>query len=98
MPWPTTDDTSNEGVQLGESTEATELDPTFGQAIFRAYKYSSKLVRVPSSLLRDSGLDFAGELGSMLGEHIGRRMGRAFTTGNGAAGPQGIVTGSPRSA
>ena len=30
----------------------------------------------------------------MLGERIGRRMGRAFTIGNGAAGPQGIVVGS----
>lgn len=93
LPWPTSDDTANVGVQMGENQESTDLDPTFGQTIFRSYKYSSKLVRVPFELLRDTGVtDFAGELGRMLGERLGRIIGQRLTTGNGNAQPKGIVT------
>lgn len=96
LPWPISDDTANEGVLLGQNVESTELDPTFSAAIFRSYKISSKLVRVPFELLRDSGLtDFAGELGSILGERIGRKLGRELTNGV-ADGTtcQGVVPGS----
>ena len=94
MPWPTTNDSGNEGAQIGENAESTELDPTFGAVVFNAYKITSKLVRVPHELLRDSGINLAKELGNMLGTRIGRTLNSKCTTGSGAATAMGIVTAS----
>lgn len=92
LPWPTSDDTTNEGHLLGESQPVSEQDVTFGQVRFQAYKYSSKLVKVPRELFEDSEFDIAGMLGPILGTRIARRTNRDFTTGDGAAKPKGIVT------
>lgn len=93
LPWPTADDTSNTGELVGESANvATEADPSFGQVVFKAYKFSSKLVKVPSELMQDSAFDLAAELGRMLGERLGRVLNTKFTTGHGGAEPRGIVT------
>ncbi len=98
MPWPTADDTSNEGEQLGESktvtTDTDAEDSIFDQTTFYAYKYSSKLVKVPTELFEDSAFDLATVLGQMLGERISKITNRRFTTGTGAAQPSGIVTDS----
>lgn len=94
LPWPTSDDTSNEGVRIGENTTVSEQDISFGAVVFQAYKYSSKLVKVPRELLEDSAIDIAAYIGTQLGERIGRITNREFTTGSGAAQPKGIVTAS----
>ena len=94
MPWPTTNDTSNEGAIISENTAAGEQDVTFGQVIFYAHKYTSKLVQVPVELLEDSAFDLASEIGRMLGERLGRITNRHFTVGTGAGQPEGIVPGS----
>jgi HK97 family phage major capsid protein len=91
MPWPTADDTGNEGEIVGENQAQSEADPTFAGVIFRAYKFSSKMVRVPVELLEDSAFDMAMTLGSMLGERLGRASNRKFTLGTGASEPKGIV-------
>lgn len=91
LPWPTADDTSNEGEIVGENQGQNDADPNFGAVILRAYKFSSKFIKVPVELLEDSAFDLAVELGRMLGERIGRRQNRAFTTGTGANQPRGIV-------
>lgn len=90
--WPTTNDTGNTGAIIAESAAVSEQDVTFGEVIFRAYKYTSKLVRVPVELMQDSAFDLASVLGQMLGERIGRITNTHFTTGTGAAQPKGIVT------
>lgn len=93
--WPTADDTGNIGVQLGESASAaTEADPTFGQVTWKAYKFSSKMVKVPTELMEDSAFNIAGMLPEWLGERLGRITAQKDTTGPGAAGPRGIVTSS----
>ncbi len=93
MPWPTSNDTSNKGVLIGENVpQATTTDPTFGKTIFRAYKWSSKMVLVPHELLEDSAFDLASILGAMLGERLGRIQNEHFTTGTSAGQPNGIVT------
>lgn len=92
MPWPTTNDTSNEGVLINENTAVSDQDVTFGAIVFGAHKYSSKQVKVPVELLEDSAFNLAVEIGSMLGERLGRITNRHFTTGDGAAKPNGIVT------
>lgn len=94
MPWPTTNDTSNEGAIIAENTAAGEQDITFGQVIFYAHKYTSKLVQVPVELLEDSAFDLASEIGRMLGERLGRITNRHFTVGTGGGQPEGIVPGS----
>jgi hypothetical protein len=55
MSWPTADDTTNTGVQLGESTSiGSSVDPSFGKVFWDAYKFSSKPILVPYELLQDS--------------------------------------------
>jgi HK97 family phage major capsid protein len=93
MQWPTADDTSNTGQQLGESTSVgSSVDPSFGAVFWDAYKFSSKAILVPYELLEDSAFDLASLLGSMLGERLGRITNTKFTTGSGAATAKGIVT------
>lgn len=93
MYFPTGDDTSNTGEWLGENTAAAENeDPTFGQVVLRAYWASSKLVRVPLSLLMDSAFDLDAWLRQILTERIGRRTNNSFTVGDGINKPTGIVT------
>lgn len=95
LSWPTADDTSNTGVQLGESTTiGSSVDPTFGKIYWDAYKFSSKAILVPYELLEDSAFQLVELLGQMLGERLGRITNTKFTTGTGAATPKGIVTGA----
>lgn len=94
LPWPTADDTGNEGEILGESAPQNSADPTFGAVILRAWKFSSKFVKVPYELLEDSAFNLAVELGRMIGERLGRAKNRKFTIGTGAGQPRGIVTAS----
>lgn len=94
LPWPISDDTSNEGEILGENAEVAEQDVSFGQVIFYAHKISSKLVRVSSELIQDSALNIAGEVGAMLGTRIGRTINRLCTVGTGASQPEGLVPGA----
>lgn len=91
MPWPTADDTSNTGEQVGESVAVTEADPTFASITWNAYKFSSKEIKVPSELLQDSMFDLPGVIGQMLGERLGRIQNTKFTTGNGAGTPKGLT-------
>lgn len=94
LPWPTVDDTSNTGALLAENTTVAEQDFTFGQIVFKAYKYSSKLVKVSVELLQDSAFDLNAYLATALGTRIGRITNTHFTTGTGTAQPQGVVTAS----
>lgn len=94
LPWPTSDDTSNEGALTSENTAQTDQDVAFGQIVWGAYKYSSKFVKVPYELLEDSAIDLPAVIGEILGERLGRRQNRDCTVGTGAAQPKGIVTAS----
>lgn len=94
LPWPTVNDNSNVGELLAENTGAAEQDVTFGQIVFKAYKYSSKLVRVSLELLQDSAFSMDSLLAELFGERIGRITNTHFTTGDNAGKPQGVVTAS----
>lgn len=94
LEWPTVDDTAQKGVILAENTAAAEQDFTFGQILFKAYKYSSKMVKVSSELLQDSAFDLPSYLARALGERIARILNEHFTTGTNTAQPQGVVTGA----
>ena len=94
LPWPTSDDTSNKGEIIGESTTQTEQNIAFGLITYKAYKYSSKMILVPYELLNDSAINLATFLGDKCGERIGRIQNDHFTTGTAAGQPKGIVTAS----
>jgi len=95
IPWPTVNDTGNEGVLVAEEGSiATDTDPVFAEVVFNAYKYSSKIIKISSELLEDSAFDMAGYLGSAIGERLGRALNTACTTGDGSSKPNGIVTAS----
>ena len=93
LPFPTTDDTSNVANLTAENTAPSATDVVFGQVSLGAYKLDS-LVQVSNELLRDSGLDLASEIASILGERIGRKEAAFFATGTGSSQPQGVVTGA----
>lgn len=90
--FPTSDGTSETGELIGENTTATALDPSFGVASLKTYKFSSKVVAVPFELLQDSAIDMEGFVQSRLVTRLGRVTNTYFTTGTGTAQPNGIVT------
>lgn len=91
LPWPTNDDTTNEGAILAENTQITEQDLTFGTNQLNAYKYTSKLVRVSYELLQDSAIDIEGFLARKLAMRLARIHNRHFTVGTGSSQPDGIA-------
>lgn len=92
IPWPTMDDTSNEGALIGENTQVTESELAFGTKTLDAYKYTSGVVLVSAELLQDSAIDVEGTVRAAMGERIGRIGNRHLTVGTGSNQPNGIVT------
>ncbi|MEW2567637.1 phage major capsid protein [Streptomyces sp. NPDC047070] len=94
LKWPTNDDTGNEGEILGENQPAGEQDLGVGGRTLKAYIYSSKQVKLSMSLLQDSAFSLESWVPKKLGERIGRRAARSFTTGTGVDQPEGLTTGA----
>lgn len=94
LPIPTTNDTAQEGMILGENTQVAPGDVTFGQAGLGAYTYSSKLVLVPNALLADSAFNLDAWLSRVLGTRLARIENRHLTGGSGASQPAGVMTGA----
>lgn len=92
LPWPTSNDTANEGTLIDENSAAAENDVTFGSVSFGSYKMTSGIVRVSHELLQDSGVNVAQVVGSLLGERIGRALNRYHTSGTGVNQFQGAAT------
>lgn len=90
LPIPTVSDHSNVGAILGENTQVSEQDITFGQITLKAYKYSSKLIRVSAELLQDTAIDLESFIGGALGERVARILNSHFTVGTNSSQPQGI--------
>lgn len=94
LPIPTDNDTANEGAILGENSQATEQDVSFGATTLNAHTYSSKLVRVANQLLQDNAFNLEAFLAGKLGTRLARIQNRHFTVGSGASQPTGIVGAS----
>lgn len=92
LSYPTVDDTGNVGELIGENTAVTEQDVIVGNKVLKAFKWSSKLVRVSNELLQDEEYNLETELGSLLGERIGRVQAPFWITGTGVNQPEGILT------
>lgn len=97
IPWPTLDDTAQEGELKEENAEVTDDnsgDVVFGEKKLNAYIYNTKMVRIPLELLQDSAFDMEALLNDLFGERLGRTANRLLTVGTGADQPNGIVTAS----
>jgi len=97
LPWPTVDDTAQEGEQKAENAEATDDgtgDVVFSEKELNAYVYDTKVVRIPLELLTDSAFDMEALLNDLFGERLGRRANKELTVGTGSGAPNGVVTAS----
>lgn len=94
LPWPRSTDVANVGELLAENTAAAEQDVAFTQFQLDAYKYSSKMIKVPLELLQDTAFDLEAWLIERLAERLGRITNTHFTTGTGTGQPNGVVTAS----
>lgn len=92
LPYPTSNDTTQQAQLLAESTQETENPVTFSVVNFNAYKYSSKIIRVSLELLQDSAFNLEDFLKQQFAIRFGRAYEAAFTTGSGSAQPTGILT------
>jgi len=91
IPWPTADDTANQGRRIGENVQVSTAEPTYGAKILRAYLYTTDAVLVPYALLQDAGFDVAGFIMRAFGTRFGRIMNSEDTTGTGDSMPEGII-------
>lgn len=94
LPFPTDNDTTVVGEQVGEGAQVTTGDVTIGMVTFGAWKYSTKMVKVSIELLQDSAFDIQSYLVDKFATRMGRILNTKFTTGAGTTEPQGIITGS----
>lgn len=92
IPFPTSNDTSQQATIVGEAAQVNEQDVTASQVLFAAYKLSSGLVKMSVELLQDSAFDIDNWLGQRFGERYGRGLEAYFTTGTGQGQPTGILT------
>ncbi len=100
LPWPTNDDTANQGEIVAENAAAAGgADLVFGQKQLSAYKYESTGVggvplKVSFELAQDSAFDLEAFVQRKLAERIARKQATHWTTGTGTSQPQGIMTGT----
>jgi len=99
LPWPTLDDTSNEGEIVEEGgTFVGGADLTFDEASLSAYEYatcgaSAAPLRVSWVLLNDAAFDLQGLVSRKLGQRIARIQSTHLITGTGVKQPLGITRG-----
>jgi len=98
IPWPTANDSGEEGELIDENTAANEDDVAFGSIPVGAYTYSSKMVPVPNQLLQDSAIDLEGYLARVLTKRIWKITERHFCVGTGTNQPKGFLTAATKGA
>ena len=93
IPFPINDDNSNTGELVGESGDfsSSSADLVFSSYTMKAYKMSSKMVKVSEELLQDNGVDLVAYLGKRLGIRVGKISNSYFTTGAGSTEPKGFL-------
>lgn len=96
LPWPTVDDTANDGYLLAESGDATTsaTGVTFGTELLKAYAFNTGVIPVTRQIMQDSFTQFSSLLAELFGERMGRAVNTAATTGTGSSQPEGVVLGS----
>lgn len=99
LPWPTVDDTANEGEIVAENAQAAGgADLVFGTKTLGAYKYEATGVdgeplKVSWELAMDAEFDLESLVERSLARRIHRKQAKDWATGSGVGQPQGILTG-----
>ncbi len=92
LPFPVSDDTSNQAVVVGESNDVSEEDVTANHVKLGAYKLSAGVVKCSVELMQDSAFDLEGWLAERFGIRYGRGLEHYLTVGSGVGEPTGILT------
>lgn len=92
LPFPTSNDTTQAAVIVGEAGTVVEQDITASQINFGAYKFTSGLVKVSLELLQDSNFDLEAWLTQRFAERWGRGLENYLTNGTGNSQPTGLLT------
>jgi HK97 family phage major capsid protein len=90
IPWPSMDDTANQGRRLSENTQVNPTQVKFGVNNLYAYKYTTDVVLVSNELLADSGIDPEQIIRDAMAIRMGRIVNSDLTVGTGASMPTGI--------
>lgn len=69
-----------------------KTNPTFGQAVLKAYKLGG-IIQTSDELLQDSFIDLQAYITRLIVEGIADHEEEYFTTGNGTTAPQGFLVG-----
>ena len=93
IPFPINDDNGNTGELIGENSDfsSNAADLVFSSYTMKAYKMSSKLIKVSEELLQDNGVNLVEYLGKKLGIRVGKVSNTYFTTGTGSSQPKGFL-------
>lgn len=94
MLFPTTDATAEEGEIVGQNTQVSVGETTFGQASLDVFKYSSKSIALPFELLQDGMFNLEVYIQNLLRLRLGRIQDRHHVLGTGTGQPRGVVTAS----
>lgn len=92
LPWPTMDDTANQGRRLTENTVVNTTQVAFGVKQLAAWKYTTDVVQVANELLQDAGVDPESIVRDAMAIRMGRVVNQDLTVGTGASMPTGIAT------
>lgn len=68
-------------------------DDSFGQVVFRAYKFG-RLLKASDELIADSAFDLEAYLAGSFGRSLARCQAGYFWTGTGSSQPQGVLAGA----
>jgi HK97 family phage major capsid protein len=93
IPFPINDDNSNTGELMTESGDysTSSADLLFSSHTMKAYKMSSKLIKVSEELLQDNGVNLVEYMSRRLGIRVGKIANSYFTTGSGTGQPKGFL-------
>lgn len=81
------------GSLTAETASITESDPAFGQVTLGAYKYAT-FFQASRELMEDQAVDLEDFFARQAGRALANKSGADFTTGDGSAKPNGVVTAS----
>lgn len=93
IPMSLNDDSSNTGELIAESGDISTnaADLVFSSYTMKAYKMSSKLIKVSNELLQDNGVNLTDYIAKKLAARVGKISNSYYTTGTGTAQPKGFL-------
>lgn len=94
MPFPSVDDTANEGEIKGQGVAVAVKDLTLGSRSLGAYTYNGGMIKVAWEMLQDGFTNIESIIAELSGERIGRKENADFTNGDGTGKPWGFMVES----